>query len=126
MSDSFWRDILPECPWPEDQGDRDRLWEGREPVELPDFNLEEVMRTSWFHWHEGSRPLQGQTNQGFEERQEDKVELWNEREPLELSKVKDEEVMSKFWFHWHEGSRPDSRETNLELDRIWEDKIQLI
>ena len=23
MSDSFWQDVLPECPWPEDQGDRD-------------------------------------------------------------------------------------------------------
>ena len=40
---------------------------------------------SQFHWHEGSRPLQGQTNQGFEEMREDKVELWNDKKPLEFS-----------------------------------------
>ena len=45
MLDSFWQDVFPdwwemvlECPWPKDQGDRNRLWEEREPGELPDSN----------------------------------------------------------------------------------------
>ena len=66
MSDSFWQDILPQCPWQEDQEDRTQLWDEMDPLELPEVDIKEIMSKSRFQRHKGSRLVQERTNLGLE------------------------------------------------------------
>ena len=68
-SDYFWQDVLPEwrkmvpeCSWHRDQGERTRLWEEKEPGELPDSNVNKVWSTPRCYWCEDSKASQGRTN----------------------------------------------------------------
>ena len=102
------------------------MWEERESGELPDFNVNKAMSMPRCHRCEGSRPSQGQTNQGFEEMQGDKVELWNEKEPLGLPQI-DKTSMNESQFHWYEGSRPDPKMGKAQKDpvQLMEDDLEL-
>ena len=112
--------MVPECPWPKNQEDRNRLWEGREPGELPDSNVNKAWSTPQCYWCEDSKASQGRTDQGGKEMQRDKVELWNEKEPLGLPEM-DNTAIKESRFHWYEGSR-----SNPKIDEAWEDPVQLM
>ena len=45
--------MVPECPWPRDQGDRTQLWKEKEPGDLPDSNVDQVWSTPAYYWCEG-------------------------------------------------------------------------
>ena len=78
-SDSFWQDVLPdwremvpEYPWPRDQGDRTQLWKEKEQGELPDSNVNQVWSTPRCYWCD-PEDCQGKTNQGGKAMPSDKV-----------------------------------------------------